>query len=288
VRFLVTGSAGQLGSDLVGVLRGAVGLTRQELSIEDLDAVREAVAGFDVVLNCAADNAVDAAEGSPARAFRVNRDGAGNLAQACSEVGAGLVHFSTNFVFDGAADRPHSEEDAPAPLGVYGRSKLEGERLVLERLPDALVVRSSGLFGARGSAVKGGSFPERIVRRAEAGERVRVVDDQFLNPTFTGDLAAALPVLLDRGLRGVVHVAAAGCCSYWELAVEAVRLAGLSVTVEPIRTGALAAAAPRPANGCLVSVRTAPLRHWREGLGAWWQTWRPARAGPTGGMVSPR
>jgi dTDP-4-dehydrorhamnose reductase len=277
VRFLVTGAAGQLGSDLVGVLPGAVGLTHQQLPIEELDAVRAAVAGFGVVLNCAADNAVDAAEAAQARAFSVNREGAGNVAQACRETGARLVHISTNFVFDGAAANPYSEQDAPAPLGVYGRSKLEGESLVLERLPEALVVRTSGLFGARGSTVKGGSFPERIVRRAELGEPLRVVDDQFLNPTFTGDLAAALPALLDRGLSGVVHLTAAGCCSYWELATEAVRLAGLSAAVEPIRTDALAAGAPRPANGCLVSVRTGPLRHWREGLAAWWTAWSAGR-----------
>jgi dTDP-4-dehydrorhamnose reductase len=277
MRFLVTGAAGQLGSDLLRVLPGAVGMTHQQLPIEELDAVRAAVAGFDVVLNCAADNAVDAAEAAPARVFGVNREGAGNVAQACSEAGARLVHISTNFVFDGAAAQPFSEQDAPAPLGVYGRSKLEGERLVLERLPEALVVRTSGLFGARGSAVKGGSFPERIVRRAELGDPIRVVDDQFLNPTFTGDLATALPALLDRGLSGVVHLTAGGCCSYWELATEAVRLAGLSVEVERVRTDAAAAAAPRPANGCLVSVRTGPLRHWREGLAAWWRAWSAAR-----------
>jgi dTDP-4-dehydrorhamnose reductase len=280
MRFLITGAAGQLGSDLLEVLPGAVGMTHQQLPIEELDAVRAAVAGFDVVLNCAADNAVDAAEAAPARAFGVNREGAGNVAQACSEAAARLVHISTNFVFDGAAARPYSEQDAPAPRSVYGRSKLEGERLLLERLPEALVVRTSGLFGARGSTVKGGSFPERIVRRAELGEPVRVVDDQFLNPTFTADLAAALPDLLDRGLSGVVHLAAGGCCSYWELATEAVRLAGLPVEVEPIRTDVLAAAAaaPRPANGCLVSVRTGPLRHWREGVAAWWRAWSADRA----------
>lgn len=277
MRFLVTGAAGQLGSDLLRVLPGAVGMTHQQLPIEEPDAVRAAVAGFDVVLNCAADNAVDAAEAAPARAFGVNREGAGNVAQACSEAGARLVHISTNFVFDGAAAQPFSEQDAPAPLGVYGRSKLEGERLVLERLPEALVVRTSGLFGARGSAVKGGSFPERIVRRAELGDPIRVVDDQFLNPTFTGDLAAALAALLDRGLSGVVHLTAGGCCSYWELATEAVRLAGLSVEVERVRTDAAAAAALRPANGCLVSVRTGPLRHWREGLAAWWRAWSAGR-----------
>jgi dTDP-4-dehydrorhamnose reductase len=282
VRLLVTGSAGQLGSDLVALLPEAVGMTRAQLSIADREALAEAVKGFEVVLNCAADNAVDAAERDSRAAFAVNADGAGNVAWACREAGARLVHFSTNFVFDGSGSRPFSEADPPGPLGAYGRSKLEGERQVLGLLPGALVVRSSGLFGAQGSAVKGGSFPERIVKRAEAGERLRIVDDQRLNPTYTWDLALAVIDLLARGSSGVVHLVAGGCCSYWELAVEAVRLAGLSVEVEPISSAGLGAAAPRPANGCLVSERATPLRHWRQGLGAWWTEWSARRP------VSPR
>jgi dTDP-4-dehydrorhamnose reductase len=278
VRFLVTGAGGQLGSDLLDLLPGAVGLTRGQLSVGDRDALREVLRGFDMVLNCAADNAVDAAEAAPERTFAVNAEGAGNVAWACHEAGAGLVHFSTNFVFDGSGSRPFTEEDPPRPLGAYGRSKLEGERFVREQMPEALVVRSSGLFGWRGSAVKGGSFPERILKRAEAAEPIRVVDDQLLNPTYTADLAAAVVELVRQDVRGVVHVVAGGCCSYWEMAVEATRLAALPVPVEPISSAMLDAAAPRPANGCLGSVRVPSLRHWREGLAAWWEAWSASRA----------
>jgi dTDP-4-dehydrorhamnose reductase len=277
VRILVTGSGGQLGRDLMAVLPDSVGMTRAQLSIADREAVREAVQGFDLVLNCAADNAVDAAEAQPEAAFAVNAAGAANVALACRLAGARLVHFSTNFVFDGSGSRPFTEADPPGPLGAYGRSKLEGERHVLEILPQALIVRSSGLFGAQGSAVKGGSFPERIVKRAEAGERLRIVDDQRLNPTYTWDLALAVSELLGHGSSGVVHLVAEGCCSYRELAQEAVRLAGLGVEVEPITTAALAAAAPRPANGCLASRRAKPLRHWRRGLAGWWSEWSARR-----------
>jgi dTDP-4-dehydrorhamnose reductase len=278
VRFLVTGAGGQLGSDLLDRLPAAIGLTRAQLSVADRDAVREAVSGFDVVLNCAADNAVDAAEAAPERAFAVNAEGPGNVAWACREAGARLVHFSTNFVFDGSGSEPFTEEDEPRPLGAYGRSKLEGERRVREQMPEALVVRSSGLFGWRGSAVKGGSFPERILKRARAGEPVRVVDDQLLNPTYTADLAAGVLDLVRQDVRGVVHLVAGGCCSYREMAVEAVRLAGVSVPVEAISSATLDAAAPRPANGCLSSVRAPSLRHWRAGLAAWWEAWSAARA----------
>jgi dTDP-4-dehydrorhamnose reductase len=197
---------------------------------------------------------------------------------SCARHGVRLVHFSTNFVFDGSGTRPFTEEDVPRPLGAYARSKLEGERLVLELMPAALVVRSSGLFGSRGSAVKGGSFPERILGRVEAGEAVRVVDDQRLNPTYTADLAAGVVALVQREQRGVVHLVAEGCCSYWEMAVETVRLAGFPVAVDKTSSAALGAAALRPANGCLASVRVGPLRHWQDGLSAWWQAWSALRA----------
>jgi dTDP-4-dehydrorhamnose reductase len=273
VRVLITGAAGQLGSDLRRLLPEAQALDRHQLSVTDLRAVEAAVRRCDVVVNCAAYNAVDAAETDPGPARAVNADGAANVALACRRAGARLIHFSTNYVFDGSGDRPFTERDRPRPLGAYARSKLEGERRVLEILPEALVVRSAGLFGAVGSAVKGGSFPERVVRRALAGERLRVVADQRLNPTYTADLAAAVVDLLDGTLSGVVHVVAEGCCSYWELAVEALRLAGLEAPVEPLTTAELGAAAPRPLNGCLASERLPPLRDWRAGLAAWWAAW---------------
>ena len=193
----MTGAGGQLGTDLGAVLPDAVGMTRAQLSIADRESVRKAVEGFDIVLNCAADNAVDAAEANPEAAFAVNAEGAGNVAWACGLAGARLVHFSTNFVFDGSGSRPFTEADLPGALGAYGRSKLEGERRVLEMLPESLIVRSSGLFGAQGSAVKGGSFPQRIVMRAEMGERL-------------GFLGIAVDAAQNAAARGDVDVSAEG------------------------------------------------------------------------------
>lgn len=270
MRTLITGAAGQLGSDLRRLVPEAEALDRHRLSVTDRDLVLEAVAGYDLVLNCAANNAVDAAEGDPGPTVAVNAGGAANLAEACRRTGARLVHFSTNYVFDGMADRPYGEGDEPRPLSAYGRSKLAGERRVLELLPEALVIRSAGLFGTTGSAIKGGSFPERMVGRARAGQPLRVVTDQWLNPTYTEELARATLALVDKGLTGVVHLVAAGCCSYWELTVEALRLAGVDVGVGQVTTAELGAAAARPRNGCLVSERVAALRDWREGLAAWW------------------
>jgi dTDP-4-dehydrorhamnose reductase len=267
---LITGSDGQLGSDFRSLLPDATALNRHQLSITDRDAVKAAVSGHDLVLNCAAYNAVDAAEKDPGPAMTVNGEGPAILAEACRREGARLVHYSTNYVFDGTLQRPYLESDPTSPLGAYARSKAEGEQRVLRTLPEALVIRSSGLFGATGSAVKGGSFPERMVARARSGQPMRVVADQRLNPTYTYDLAQGTLDLVARGVSGVVHLVADGCCSYWELTLEALRLAGVDVEVGQATSDEFGAAAPRPLNGCLSSKVVAPLRDWHEGLAAWW------------------
>jgi len=287
MRVLITGAAGQLGTDFQRLLPDADALERRRLSITDREAVLAAVRGHDVVLNCAAYNAVDAAEADPGPAFAVNTEGPANLAWACSQTGSRLVHYSTNYVFDGSAPDPYSESDEPTPLGAYAHSKLDGERRVLESLPSALVIRSAGLFGVTGSAIKGGSFPERMVKGAREGRQLRIVADQWLNPTYTVDLARGTLDLLAQGVTGVVHLVAAGCCSYWELAVESLRLAGVSTLVEPVTTAELGAAAPRPRNGCLTSIRARALRDWHEGLTDWFSAWQPAAPQPPVRMPRP-
>jgi len=227
--------------------------------------VREALERVrpEVVFNCAAYNAVDDAQSGPEVAFEVNARGAAVLAAECSRSGARLVHFSTNYVFDGSAGRPYREDDEPRPQSVYARSKRQGELAVL---PAGLVIRTAGVFGHGGSAVKGGSFPERILARARAGQPLRVVDDQRLNPTYARDLAAGALALVAAGETGLVHLVAEGCCSWREFAQETLRLADVEAEIEAISTAELGAAAPRPFNGCLESSRVAPLRHWRSAL----------------------
>jgi len=246
-----------------------VAFDRHQLSIADRGAVRAALERVrpDVVFNCAAYNAVDLAEKDPETALAVNVRGPGYLAAECARVGARLVHFSTNYVFDGTAAQPYRETDLPHPQGAYARSKRAGELAVL---PDALVIRTAGVYGVAGSAVKGGSFPQRILQRARAGEPLRVVDDQRLNPTYAADLAEAALRLVEAEAAGLVHLVAEGCCSWRELAQETLRLAGIEAEVEPLTTAELASAAPRPLNGCLVSDRAQPLRHWRQALAGYW------------------
>ena len=273
-RYLITGGSGQLARELSKRLPDSLALSREELSVADLDLIRLELSRSqaEVVFNCAAYNAVDKAEQEPDAAADVNSRGAANVARACREVGARLVHFSTNYVFDGKSSHPYTEADDPHPLSVYGRSKRDGELRVLEEMPTALVIRSSGLFGHGGSAVKGGSLPDRLLARARAGERLQVVDDQRLNPTFTGHLADASIAALAAGSTGILHLVAAGCCSYHEFAIELFRVAGLEADVGSVATNQGGTAAARPLNGCLVSSRAEPLPSWQDGLRAYWQT----------------
>ena len=281
MKALVLGAGGQLGSDLLRVLPSAHGFSRLELSVTDrraLEAALEAVRP-DVVFNCAAYNAVDRAESEPELAFQVNSEGAFNVAAACSGAAVRLVHFSTNFVFDGTLQRPYRESDAPGPLGAYGRSKLEGEGRVLAEYPQSLVVRTAALYGDRGSAVKGGSFPERIVNQAATGGPLRVVGDQLVNPTYTLDLARAFIDLKALPDRGVLHLVAEGCCGWDEFARAALAACGITADVQAVSSDAFPGAARRPPNGCLESELVGPLRPWRDGLREWASSRQAAKGG---------
>jgi dTDP-4-dehydrorhamnose reductase len=271
LRALVLGAGGQLGSDLSRLIGTDSGFTHEQVSVSDPDAIDALLSSLRpaIVFNCAAYNAVDRAETERELAYAVNAEGPANVARACARHRIRLVHFSTNFVFDGALDRPYIESDSPSPISVYGASKLEGEQRVLDLLPNALVIRTAALFGDRGSAIKGGSFPDRILLRAEGGEALRVVADQKVNPTYTADLAPVALELGESDLRGVVHVVAAGCAGWDELARAALAEFHLTAEVEPALSADLGGAAKRPLNGCLSSSLVEPLRPWREGLHEW-------------------
>jgi len=234
----------------------------EQASITDASAVWTLIKERtpDVVFNCAAYNAVDRAELEPELAYAVNEEGPRILAAACRRAGVYFMHFSTNFVFDGKHDQPYVEADHAEPISVYGSSKLAGERAVLEVGAEVAVVRTAALYGGPNG------FPVRILERARAGQRLRVVSDQFVNPTFAGDLASAAVDIAEQGTAGIVHAVNEGCCAWDELARASLAEAGIDVTVESISTGAYPAAARRPANGCMTSNRIAPLRSWREAL----------------------
>jgi dTDP-4-dehydrorhamnose reductase len=256
MRTVVVGAGGMLGQDVVRAAN-AVGFTCAQLDVTDRDAVGEAIAADDVVINCAAWTDVDGAEAHEDEALRINRDGARNVAEAAGTV----LYVSSDYVFDGAKAEPYVESDPVNPLSAYGRTKLAGERATAEANPRHLIVRSSWLFGAGGK-----NFVETMLG---LGPEVRVVDDQVGCPTFTGHLAEALVRLAGTEDFGVHHAAAAGSCTWFEFAREIFARAGSDTRVEPCTTAEFPRPAPRPANSALGSDRGNRLPTWQEGLDAY-------------------
>ena len=279
MRLLVTGAGGQLGHDVVATGTAAgdnvLGLSHHDLDVTDRPAVIAAVTAWrpDVVIHCAAWTAVDACESDPERAAAINGLAVRWIAEACDEVGARLVHVSTDYVFDGRLARPYHEFDRTNPLGVYGSSKLAGEREALVLGGSALVARTSWVCGEHGA-----NMVRTILRLLAEGDdtpgRLAFVDDQRGCPTFTADLAAMLRQLAGDGRSGVHHVTNQGAVSWFEFAQAVAVAAGRDpAVVRPISTADLdpPRPAPRPANSVLDNavLRTAGvplLRDFHEPL----------------------
>lgn len=273
MRILVTGVGGLLGPE-VAAAAGArghepLGLARADLDVTDPLAVRAVVHGHepDAVVHCAGFSAVDRAEQERAMSLRVNREGTAHLAEACASVGAVMAYVSTDYVFGGPRDRPWGPLDRPDPVNHYGRTKLEGEQAVEASGVEHVIARVSWLFG---SARR--TFVDLMLERAESGERLRLIDDQFSTPTWTRTAAAALVELLERGARGVFHVTdGGGAASRLDFAAEALRIRGLPRDVEGVPTGTFPEPAVRPPYTVLdVSATEAflgrPMPGWRETL----------------------
>ncbi|MEX0837557.1 MAG: dTDP-4-dehydrorhamnose reductase [Gemmatimonadota bacterium] len=281
---LVTGAAGLLGSEVVGAAehRGyeVLAAGRDDLDVTDRDAVWDLLLGgrgartdgqpaprFTDVVHCAAYTAVDGAEKEPAFAMRVNRDGTRHVAEAAAEAGARFVCVSTDYVFDGEARAPYAPDAPVAPLSVYGRTKLEGERVALASQPGALVVRTSWLYGAGGR-----NFVSAMLERGrEQSEPLRVVNDQRGRPSWARNTAEGLLDLLERRARGVWHVADGGDATWLELARQAFRMCGVPTPLEPVSTEAWGAPAPRPRYSVLDVAGTEallgrPQMDWHEAL----------------------
>jgi len=251
---LVTGAQGMLGSDLGPLLAEhlaageLIAVDIDELDITDEAEVREKVAaiGPAVIINCAAYTDVDGCEKERDLAFRVNADGPGLLARSAAEVGAVLVHLSTDFVFDGTKDEPYVEDDAPNPTSAYGESKLAGEEAVRAVAPEHLIVRTAWLYGRHGP-----NFVDTMLRLAEERAELRVVTDRTGSPTWTVQLAGALLALVKAGARGIYHAAGRGECTRYEWAGEALRLAGKGTKLLPATTDEFPRPAVRPAHSAL-------------------------------------
>ncbi len=279
MKTLVFGSAGQLGRDLVPLLSGTVvSATRADADFAVRGSLAECVGRHspDVVVNCAAYNLVDKAEGEPDAAFAVNAWAVRELAIACREANAKLVHVSSDYVFglDATRTTPFAEDDAPGPVSVYGLSKLNGEYLARTLAQKHIVVRTCGLYGVWGSGGKGGNFVETMLRVAGMGKPLRVVNDQYCTPSYTKDVAAAIVGLIAADANGLFHATNAGACTWYELAAEAFKLSGMNADLTPIPTGERSDPAKRPpysvlATAKLESVGVAPPRPWQQALEAY-------------------
>ncbi len=252
MKLLVTGAAGQLGEALRDVLENGhevVWTDVEELDVRDLEGTRAHLAEQRpyAVLHLAAMTQVDACEAQAERAFEVNALGTRYLALAAREIGAEMLFISTDYVFGGAARDPYHEYDPPDPINVYGRSKLHGERAVSSLVPQHYIVRTSGLFGPGGQ-----NFVEAVLRKARAGESLRIVADQICRPTFAPDLAAAVGMIIGSGNYGIFHVASAGETSWAGFAREILKAARITgIGLEEISSAELDRAAPRPAYSVL-------------------------------------
>lgn len=225
----------------------------------------------DLVLHAAAWTDVDGAEDDPQGAAAVNVGGTAHVAS----LGAPLVLFSTDYVFDGARRTPYTEDDRPAPLSVYAESKLAGERLALGRCRRAFVIRVCGLYGVGQSATAGRTnFVETMLRLASNGQAIRVVSDQVLTPSYTLDLAPKVWRVMEHGVPGIYHVSSAGETSFYDFAREIFRQSGLTPSVTPITAAEYNARARRPPYSVLAHTRLAALgeddlRPWPEALAAY-------------------
>lgn len=276
MRILVTGANGQLGSELVDLYASragdeVLGLDLPDLDITAADSVAAAFADFapDVVINCAAWTAVDAAEENEESAFVVNADGPRVLAEACAASDAWLVQVSTDYVFSGEASSPYAEDAAPDPRSAYGRTKLAGEIAVQELLPDRhYIVRTAWLYGLQGN-----NFVKTMLRLEKEHETVRVVDDQIGQPTFARDLAAQIALLVDaRPAAGVFHGTNSGDVSWCGFTQEIFRRIGADPNrVIAVTSEEFVRPAPRPAYSVLGHDRWAEvgipeMRDWQAAV----------------------
>jgi len=280
MKILVTGAAGQLGREIVLALQDrknkVVAIDRPELDFAQPDKVSEGIAQerADWVINCAAYTQVDQAEQEPDLAYLINRDSALAVAEGVKSYGARLLHISTDFIFDGHQATPYSENDQANPLSVYGRSKWEGERAVLQAMPEAVVLRTAWVFG-----VHGNNFVKTMLRLAAERDQLGVVDDQVGTPSWTWDIACAVRALMLADTSGVYNFTNEGVASWYDFACEIIdsaRRFGRPVKtkmVKPIPTSDYPTPAVRPAYSVLSKRKIRGLLdydipHWRRSLHA--------------------
>ena len=275
MRILILGAGGQLANELERALAEdeVLALTHAEADICDEDAVERHARRFqpDCIVNTAAYHRVDDCEDEVERSFGVNAVVLKGLCSVAGSVGATLVHFSTDYVFDGAGRHPYRETDVPNPISIYGMSKLSGEQIVRRYAERYFLIRTCGLYARDASRGKGGNFVETMLRLAAEGRTIRVVNDQVATPTSARDLVQSLVPLLRSDRFGLYHMTNTGACSWFDFAKEIFHLANLPANVQPVSSAEFRAKARRPPYSVLdnLALREAgfpELPPWQEAL----------------------
>ncbi len=258
IKTLILGSGGMLGKELNKVFLDAIKFTRSELDITDEDRVRLVIEKLkpDVVVNAAAYTNVDGCEENKELAFNVNGRALEYIARSCSSVGATLVHYSTDYVFDGSKKK-YLESDKTNPINVYGQSKLRGEKNIIVNIKNYRIIRTSWLFGLQGK-----NFVETMLMLSEDMDSVKVINDQFGKPTYAVDLAHKTGEIIKLS-PGIYHITNEGTCSWYEFAKAIIG------NVAPCSTDEFPRKAKRPKYSILVNTKTGPMRHWKEALKAY-------------------
>ncbi|RAV13779.1 dTDP-4-dehydrorhamnose reductase [Paenibacillus contaminans] len=272
MKVAVTGANGQLGKDLVGILRSrgfdVYGFGRDELDICNLDQCQQVLTRTrpEVIIHSAAYTAVDQAESDQDRAYEVNAFGTRNIAVCANEIGAKLVYISTDYVFDGTGQVPYKEFDSTNPNGVYGKSKHAGELLTRSLCHKFFIVRTSWVYGLHGN-----NFIKTMLKLGKERDSLKVVNDQIGSPTYTVDLSHFLVELIQTEKYGIYHASNSGVCSWFDFAKAIFDESGLEIKVEPCTTDEFPRPAPRPKYSAMdhMAIRLngfADIPPWRDAL----------------------
>jgi dTDP-4-dehydrorhamnose reductase len=272
MKILLLGHKGMLGSDLLTQMslhHEVVGMDKEEIDITSADDCAKAIGKTapQIVINAAGYTNVDGCETAKEECFAVNAEALKNIAVACHRKNIRIIHFSTDYVFNGTGSAPYKEDDDCDPINTYGASKLAGERYLQTLAQNYIIIRTAWLYG-----VNGKNFVRTILEKAKTTPRLTVVDDQLGSPTYTKDLAAAVDLLIEKNAQGIFHVTNRGSCSWYQFAVKILQESGIeNVEVSPIKSDQLARTAKRPAYSILsmqkfISTTGKAMQPWQLGL----------------------
>jgi len=270
MKILITGSKGQLGSELINLSpeEHQISGCDIDMDITDRHAVESRFSKVkpDLVIHCAAFTDVDECEGFRDKAFLVNSTGTENLAKVAEKYDCKFVYISTDYVFNGKKDIPYIEEDVPDPISIYGKSKLAGEEVVTNILEKFYILRTTGIYSRYGK-----NFVGTIIRASKNCRELKIVNDQICTPTYSLDVAECIYKLIETGMYGIYHATNDGQCSWYQFTKEIFKILGKRVTVIPVKSGRLGRRASRPSYSVLANLKLEKnkiyfMRHWKEAL----------------------